>query len=181
MTKIPDEITRRIDGHVTKYMEILQIDGERPNIKLRNNPSVHWVGRTDGPSDRPPTTTIELQKRLFKNDRFLERVIAHEMVHHRNYLASTEDEKHGASFREGAARINAIMGPDFVVEEITPPPAESGFSTKLMLTLGFGGLAFLAAALLWRKQLSRTQGISTTLMPPTQPKRENERGTYGGT
>lgn len=165
--KIPDEIAQRVDDYVTKYMEILQIDGERPSIKLRNNPSVDWVGRTDRhSSDRPPTT-IELQKRLFNDDRFLERVIAHEMVHHRNYLASTEDEKHGASFREGAARINAIMGPDFVVEKIAPLPAESGFSTKLMLALGFGGLVFLATSLLGRKQLS------------TQLPRENERGTYG--
>jgi len=170
--KIPDEMARRIDGYVTKYMGILQIDGERPSIELRNNPRVDWVGRSDSHAGRPghpPATTIELQKRLFENDRFLERVIAHEMVHHRNYLAATEDEKHGAAFREGAARINAIMGPDFVVEAITPPSAESCLSTALIVTAGVGGLAFLAAALLAPKP---------STMPSTPP-HVNERGTYG--
>ena len=171
MAKIPDELARRIDGYVTKYMGILQIDGERPSIKLRDDPSTAWVGRTDQNSGRSPATTMELQKKLFKNDRFLERVIAHEMVHHRNYLAGIEDEKHGAAFREGAARVNAIMGPDFVVEKISPPGSSL---TKLLLALGFGGLGFLAAGLLRRKQ-----SIPTSPTQPTQPARDDERGIYG--
>lgn len=174
VAKIPDEVARRIDGYVTKYMDILQIDGERPKIKLRDDPRIDWVGRTDRHSDHSPTT-IELQKGLFKNDRFLERVIAHEMVHHRNYLASTEDEKHGAAFREGAARINAIMGPDFVVEKISSP---GSLSTKLLLALGLGGLGLLAAALLRRRQLSTAQRISIPTSQMTQPTRVNERGIY---
>lgn len=168
MAKIPADVARRVDGYVTKYMDILQVDGARPRVKLRNNSGTEWVGRADLRAGQP-TTTIELQKSLFNSDRFLERVIAHEMVHHRNYLAKTEDEKHGAAFREGAARINAIMGPGFVAEKITPPRS---FSTKLALTLGFGGLAFLAVTL-WRKQLPTVQKTS---MSPTA--RKNERGNY---
>ena len=83
-----------------------------------------WAARIDrrgGRSRSTDSATIELQRQHVANDaKFLERVIAHEMIHHRNYLDGTEDEKHGDAFREGAARINAIMGPDFVVEKIKP-------------------------------------------------------------
>ena len=100
MAKISDDAARRIDDHVTKYMDVLQIDGERPVIKVRDN-SKAWAGRADRHPERP-TTLIELQKKWLsqgaKHDKFAERVVAHEMVHHRNYLAGTEDEKHGPAF-----------------------------------------------------------------------------------
>ena len=144
-------------------MRLLDIDGPRPRIELRDDPHVDWVGRVDRPAGSR-TTTMELQKRLLPNDKFLERVVAHEMVHHRNYLAATEDEKHGAAFREGAARVNAIMGPGFVVEKIKPPQAEGGFAKTLALVLGAGGLTLLAATLL-RPRLP-------------QPGQADERGIY---
>ena len=157
MATISDDATRRIDDHVTKYMDLLQVDGERPVIKVRDN-SKPWAGRADRHPERP-TTLIELQKKwLSKNDRFAEHVLAHEMVHHRNYLAGTEDEKHGPAFREGAARVNAVMGPGFVAEKISPPPS------KWMVALGVGGLALLGAILLFK---------------PSARLPRNERGHYG--
>ena len=160
MAKISDDAARRIDDHVTKYMDVLQIDGERPVIKVRDN-SKAWAGRADRHPERP-TTLIELQKKWLsqgaKHDKFTERVVAHEMVHHRNYLAGTEDEKHGPAFREGAARVNAVMGPGFVAEKISPPPS------KWMVALGIGGLALLGALL---------------LLKPSARSRMNERGHYG--
>lgn len=122
-----DAIASRIDDYVTKYMGILAIDGDRPVIKLRSDLGSKWLGRSTWSSKRPHSTILELQQSILGDDRTLERVIAHEMIHHRDALAISEKdivlmgvgikpESHGASFREGAARINAIMGPGFVTE-----------------------------------------------------------------
>jgi len=122
-----DEIAARIDDLVTKYMGLLEIAGEPPIIKLRSNLGSKWLGRSTWSSKRPHTTILELQQSILGDDRTLERVIAHEMIHHRDALAiSANDivlmgvgikpEAHGAVFREGAARINAVMGPGFVTE-----------------------------------------------------------------
>jgi hypothetical protein len=116
-----------LDDYVTKYMGVLGIVGERPIVKLRSNLGSKWLGRSTWSSKRPHSTILELQQSILSDDRTLERVIAHEMIHHRDALAiSTNDivlmgvgikpESHGASFREGAARINAVMGPGFVTE-----------------------------------------------------------------
>ena len=120
-----DQIADRIDGHVTKYMGILQIAGKPPLIKLRSNLGSKWLGRSTWSTKQPDTTLLELQTSILGDDRTLERVIAHEMIHHRDALALTQNDialvrigikpaAHGASFREGAAIINAIMGPEFV-------------------------------------------------------------------
>lgn len=157
-----NELAKRVNGYVTKYMGVLQIDGPRPRIELLEGAARDWAARAD---HDPPTTLIELRSRLFSgNDKFLERVVAHEMVHHRNYLAGAEDEQHGPAFREGADLINAIMGRGFVVETISPPDAGSGFS-KALLALGVGGLATLA-----------TIGAAVKLRPELP---DNERGHYG--
>jgi len=118
-------IDDRIDGYVTKYMRMLDIAGDRPVVKLRSNLGSKWLGRSTWSSKNPHTTILELQTSILGDDRTLERVIAHEMIHHRDALAISDNDKvlmglgikpegHGASFREGAAVINAVMGPDFV-------------------------------------------------------------------
>lgn len=132
------EISARIDGHVDKYMAILEIRGARPVVKLRSNLGSKWLGRSTWSSRRPETTLLELQQSILGDDRTLERVIAHEMIHHRDALAISQDtlvlmgigikpEAHGASFREAADRINAIMGPGFVTalsdQEYTQAPS----------------------------------------------------------
>ena len=189
---IPPEIAERIDGYVDKYTGILQIAGAPPSIKIRNDPKAPWLGRLAWRSERPHTSILELQKRLFKNDRHLERVIAHEMIHHRDFLKLPKGEveridaglvpdapkKHTASFAKGAARINKVMGAGFVKKEEASEdlpkyllPTESSFSTKLLLGLGIGGLALLGAALLGKRQPESSN--------TAQPARENERGSYG--
>jgi hypothetical protein len=157
-----DALAKRVADHVSKYMEVLQVAGPRPRVELVSGTAANWAARTD---QDPPTTLIELRAKLFSDsDKFLERVVAHEMIHHRNYLAGAEDEQHGPAFREGADRINAIMGRGFVVERITPPDAGIGLA-KALLAIGIGGLAAIAT-------------IKTAVsLRPTLP--DNERGHYG--
>jgi hypothetical protein len=115
-----------IDELVEKYMRILEIRGAKPLIKLRSNLAAKWLGRDGWHSRLPWTTTLELQRAIITHPTTLERVIAHEMVHHRDFLvmAASPDplalmrigvrNPHGKDFLEGAAKINAVMGPGFV-------------------------------------------------------------------
>ena len=192
MAKIPHEIADRVDGHVSKYMEMLKIDGARPTIKLVNSRRPDWLARMIWNVDRPPT--MEFQTALFKNDKnekWLERTIAHEMIHYQDALARVKDGRiveddlgHGAFFHEKAERINAKRGSDFVTEAVVKLPSGTFLSLsdlettqrdvgkKVILVLGFGGLAFLCAALVGYKRRSAE-------MQSPQPPHENERGSYG--
>lgn len=116
-----------VDEHVTKYMAILAIPGARPEVKIRDNLGARWLGRSTWSSRTPHTTLLELQQSILGDERTLERVVAHEMIHHRDALAlahgdlallraGVRPDPHGATFREGAARVNAIMGAGFVTE-----------------------------------------------------------------
>ena len=145
-------IDDRIEGYVTKYMRMLDIAGERPNVKLRSNLGSKWLGRSTWSSKNPSTTILEIQTSILGDDRTLERVIAHEMVHHRDALAISEGDMallrlgikpaaHGTSFHEGAARINAVMGPDFVTEVSDQQyvQAASGKKFVVLITPHSGG------------------------------------------
>ena len=163
-----DDIAADIDGYVTKYMGILAIDGARPLIKLRSNLGSTWLGRSTWSSSRPHTTLLEIQQSVLGDERTLERVIAHEMIHHRDALAISENdmvlmrvgikpESHGASFREGADRINAIMGPEFVTavsdKEYSQAPSLKKF-VVLITPLPDGRLGWTWAARLGNKAKS---------------------------
>ncbi len=116
-----------IDDLVDKYMRILAIGGARPIVEVKTRIGATWLGRDRWTSRQPHTTTMELQRSIVSEPRTLERVIAHEMVHHRDMLALTPAEielakigikprSHGETFRQGAALINAVMGSNFVTE-----------------------------------------------------------------
>ncbi len=116
-----------VDTVVSKYMSILSIE-HRPTVKLRSNLGAGWLGRCSWSTRAPNTSLIELQRSILSDERTLERVIAHEMVHHRDYMEMSADTVallrigikppgHGQSFLEGAQEINAVMGEDFVTVE----------------------------------------------------------------
>jgi hypothetical protein len=114
-----------IAGYMTKFLNMLDAPGESPRVVIRDNIGARWLGRDVWTSKDPDTTTIELQREILGHSRTLERVIAHEIIHHVDAIRMTEadralikigikPESHGASFRAGAAKINAVMGDGFV-------------------------------------------------------------------
>src|SRR5271170_429229 len=130
-----------IESLITKYMQLLRIDGKRPVVKLRSNIGSLWLGRDTYTTRDTSTTLLEIQKSALHDPRTLERVIAHEMVHHRDHLRMTPRDwelvkigirppSHGKEFLEGAAEINTVMGPNFVTilsdqEYVRAPLAKS--------------------------------------------------------
>jgi len=140
------QIRDRVDRHVADYMAILEIVGEPPVVKLRDQIGAAWLGRSTWSPRRPETTLLELQRSILGDPRTLDRVVAHEMIHHRDALAISADQvallragirpvSHGASFREGAARINAIKGPDFVTEASDQSYARAALSRPILVLI----------------------------------------------
>ena len=159
-----------IDDLIDKYMRMLSIDGAKPVVVVKTRIGASWLGRDRWTSRMPHTTTMELQRSIVGDPRTLERVVAHEMVHHRDNLALTPEQihlvrlgikpdSHGAAFRQGAAIINAVMGPDFVTKTsdqdyVEAPPERDLY--LLIVPLGeYGGrLGFAWAARLSSEALS---------------------------
>lgn len=110
-----------------KYTDMLGISGERPEIEIHNNLGSKWLGRCVFNINRPTTTLIELQAKLFEDPRTLERVFAHEMCHHREALLLSPNDiariargyrqvlHHGDVFWEGSRIVNSVMGADFTI------------------------------------------------------------------
>lgn len=96
-----------------------------PKIEIVNNPSSPWLGRCIYNSKNKSNTTIKIQKAILGDEKTMQRILAHELVHHVDFLTNWADKNlkfysrdgHGEFFRKWAAKINAIEGADFVTEK----------------------------------------------------------------
>ena len=110
-----------------------------PRIKIVNQLTSRWLGRTSySPKVDKNNTTIEIQKSVTADEKSLDRVIAHELIHHWDFVTTYghpevgaeawkkmqerhklgfKDSEHGKEFHEWAAKINAVMGKDYVTEK----------------------------------------------------------------
>lgn len=123
------ETIATIEALVEKYLAMLDEQGlPRPRIEFRANITARWLGADAWNPRDPSTTTLLLQKSILGDPRTLERVIAHEVIHHVDFMRMSEGEiamiklgirtrdGHGESFLAKAARINAAMGDGFVTK-----------------------------------------------------------------
>lgn len=110
---------------VDKYADILGFDSPRPHIDIADNLGSRWLGVTELSTRDLTTTTMTLQARILDDPLTCEKVLAHEMVHHWEFMHLDEralallkigirPTSHGESFHRGAAIINAVMGEGFV-------------------------------------------------------------------
>lgn len=113
---------------VRAYLEMLGIDAvEEPDVVLRDNVGSRWLGRWSMKwrSGLPGRPLIEIQRSVLPDLRTLERVVAHEVVHHAQYLRMDPSEMellrigirpvgHGTSFQQIAAVLNEKVGEGFV-------------------------------------------------------------------
>jgi hypothetical protein len=136
---VDDDEISLIDELVAKYGAFFGLAPlELPDIELRDNLGSKWLARTEWSPKRPDTSTIQIQESVLGDPRTLERIIAHEMIHHVNFVRMTAAERamlkyhkgslsddHGRKFHEMADMVNAQMGDDFVTER-----SDSDFEVK---------------------------------------------------
>lgn len=119
-----------IDDLVKKYQKMLGVS-QTPKIKLVSRLGNTWNGYCVWSPVTPWTSLISLEKKITKDPLTLERILAHEMVHHWDFMSDvprvmgliergikpTYPEGHGARWLEGAAIVNHHMGAGFVTEK----------------------------------------------------------------
>lgn len=89
-----------------------------PKIQIVHDEHSDWLGRCEI-KQHEQNTTIFLQKRALEDKKTVERVVAHELIHHWDFLINQnfEHEGHGTNFKKMEAKINSAMGKDFVTEK----------------------------------------------------------------
>jgi hypothetical protein len=107
-----------------KYAHMLGLS-ELPRISIKDNLGSHWLGRCIFRIGQQ--NVMEIQKSAMFDEVTLERVVAHEMCHHAEYLALTDQDlaklkvgirppSHGKQWEVFAAKVNSVMGSGYVTE-----------------------------------------------------------------
>jgi len=96
-----------------------------PKFKVVKRMGVKWLGRTKWTSKEPDNTLIELNGYSISTEEKLDQVLAHELIHHWQFMAEDYGNlsgsmfrmlAHGTSFDKWAAKINSAKGPNYVTE-----------------------------------------------------------------
>lgn len=131
--KMPTRFVRdpRIEPLIDKYVAMLGIDPRyRPRVTVVSQLAAGHMARAVWHSDTPGEGYIEIQKVAVESTpRELERIIAHEMIHHANYAEFFRSytwkeglpilkkiDAHGSQFVRLMELVNAQEGKDFVTK-----------------------------------------------------------------
>jgi hypothetical protein len=113
-----------------------EYDLPMPKIKIANSLSSRWLGRTTYKTN-DSTTLIEVQRSITDDEKTLDRILTHELIHHWEFLVirnpqadttqslikhakakySATYNSHGRAFQDWCTKINAVMGKDYVTEK----------------------------------------------------------------
>lgn len=111
-----------------KYARILGVT-ELPKIVIRDNLNSTWLGRCT--RRKGQQNVVEVQAAVLGDEPTLERIVAHEMAHHVEYLQMTDEDverelalrrlrigqkDHSQVWYALAAKINAVVGANFVTK-----------------------------------------------------------------
>lgn len=98
-----------------------------PVIKIVDDRGPHWLGKCRyAPNELPGNCTILIQKKILGDSETLDRVMAHELIHHLEYMLTSQTQNvrtmrwttrgHGQFFHEWERRINSQVGKDWINE-----------------------------------------------------------------
>jgi hypothetical protein len=128
MTPAPDATL--VEHFVRKWGAFFGLtELELPDIAVRDNLGSKWLAVTVWDPKMPETSTIVIQKTALADARTVDKIVAHEIIHHINFLRMDPTERalltrrrgslsdgHDQAFWRLADRVNAEMGGDFVTE-----------------------------------------------------------------
>lgn len=113
---------------IDKYLQEFWPTLRRPRIKIVNRQRADYLALCVWDPRIPTISTIEIQKSALVDLTTLERVLAHELIHHYHYMTTDMEQHlrlkkmgiapdgHGEDFMAQAARVNAVKGKDFVTK-----------------------------------------------------------------
>jgi hypothetical protein len=147
---LPDSLPL-IDEYVAKYLDVLGFEGALPVVKIVNRLSEPWLGACEWSPRDPVTTTIYLQERILVDPSTLERVVAHEVVHHVEAMTITVQElalmrlgvkrpSHGRRFEELAEQVNEAAGAGYVSSGSDESFVEASTKPYLLLIMPPGSV-----------------------------------------
>jgi len=142
LTKVEAAVSvMHVEAAIRKFLDrfFKEYNLPMPRIKIVNQITSTWLGRTlYSRKVDLNNTTIEIQKRVTTDEKSLDRVIAHELIHHWEFLTKyghpdvgeeiwkkmqamrkygIKPESHGKDFYDWAEKINSVMGKDYVTKE----------------------------------------------------------------
>lgn len=127
-----------VEPLIQKYIDFFAAHGHPeipfPKLKYRNDTMPKALGVTTYRASEPDNSTITIQKRIMDDPKTLERIVAHEMIHHLDNMVHKPTQKdidsrnslkrrgnasggHGEFFQKWANEINQVEGKDFVTEK----------------------------------------------------------------
>lgn len=117
--KLPSKA--KLDRYARKYLNILGMKGPLPVIRIVDQKVWSWLARTLVIPGNP-RSIIEIQKAATIHDETLERIVAHEVIHHFTHtrmhvlaqllssLVADQTDNHGKEFLKYARIINKAVG-----------------------------------------------------------------------
>ena len=128
----------RVEASIKKIMAkwFKDFNLPMPRIKIANNLKTSWLGRCKYRTGED-NTWLEIQKKITDDDKTLDRILTHEIIHHWEFLVLSRlptsntsrlkarqaytlgdwQSSHGKPFKDWCAKINAVMGKDYVTEK----------------------------------------------------------------
>jgi hypothetical protein len=122
---------------LTKFFAEIQLP--MPTVKIVNAAVPKWLGRCSYTHNvNENRSVIEIQKSIVNDEKTLDRVLCHELIHAVDFYTRYDhpeqgqenwdkyvthkklgfkSDGHGQEFQEWAAKINAVMGKDYVAKE----------------------------------------------------------------
>jgi len=142
-------VIEQIRALIRTYLGMLGIGAvEEPDVVIQHDTGSRWLGRWSmkWKGGLPSRPVIQIQRAVLADPRTLERVVAHEVVHHAQYLRMDPAEiqlvklgfrsvGHGESFRRIAADLNARMGEGFVTEKSDQEYVVAPSGRKILLLI----------------------------------------------
>jgi hypothetical protein len=139
----PDDLAK-VTAIVREYHQQFMPQLEFPTITIVNSLRSGWLGQDSWSPLNPTNTKIKIQQSILADEKILRSVVAHELCHHEDDILNYANllpwqrknwDAHGVSWRAVAARMNAVLGANFVNKTSDMPSVKTDTGKKYYLAI----------------------------------------------